>query len=336
MTNEEQQSTASAGSVKTILSNAAIQAAQQTSGEEDTRERSYRDVLKNVSLKFEADNPKETNVRQKRKKAAEKLDANVLFDGKPALDHRSMEKESTVSTQPAPSSEALGNHSKANGKRLKLDLKSNQENQPVDPTSPLGLLHEEKVIVRSKPPIPPKPDVRTLPVSSQGQHKVSGAPATPHTKGKKQQVTEAHNAHTVQKLLAQNEQMRLELSELRSSLAAERNAVRVLRAQNESDLRKTKSECKKLQEALQHQKRHTQAQGQCTSAPVGGGTPAKRAHRGSSEQQDPHGGWTSETRGPHQQQCCLEVLKLNQEISALRETNKFLEEKYQVSGALMS
>ncbi|XP_050068072.1 protein lava lamp isoform X2 [Anopheles maculipalpis] len=126
--------------------------------------------------------------------------------------------------------------------------------------------------------------------------------------------------------------MRLELSELRSSLAAERNAVRVLRAQNESDLRKTKSECKKLQEALQHQKRHSSAQTQCQNVSVSGGTPAKRPHRGSAEQEPQGGGWASETRGPHhQQQCCLEVLKLNQEISALRETNKFLEEKYQIS-----
>ncbi|XP_049284250.1 restin homolog isoform X1 [Anopheles funestus] len=336
MANEEQQFNATTGTVKTILNNASL-TEQQLSSEENAR--SYRDVVKNASANSDAEHtgngaqPKATNVRQKRKKASEKQDANLILDGKPSIDHRSvMDKESTVSSQPAPSSEALGNLSKANGKRLKLDLKTNQEQHTVDPTSPLGLLHEEKVIVRSKPPIPPKPDVRTIQASSQGQHKATVSPATPHTKGKKQQVTEAHNAHTVQKLLAQNEQMRLELSELRSSLAAERNAVRVLRAQNESDLRKTKSECKKLQEALQHQKRHTQAQGQCQSVTVGGGTPAKRAHRGSAEQQEPHGGWTSETRGPHhQQQCCLEVLKLNQEISALRETNKFLEEKYQIS-----
>ncbi|XP_052891027.1 protein lava lamp isoform X2 [Anopheles moucheti] len=333
MANKDQQFNGSTGSVKTIL-NSATPTEQHLSSEDNAR--SYRDVVKNASLKCDVEhterggNPKETNVRQKRKKTSEKQDANVFVDGKPSLDHRAMGKESTVSTQPAPSSEALGNLAKANGKRLKLDLKTNQEHQTSDPTSPIGLLHEEKVIVRCKPPIPPKPDVRTIQASSQGQQKATVSPATPPTKGKKQQVTEAHNAHTVQKLLAQNEQMRLELSELRSSLAAERNAVRVLRAQNESDLRKTKSECKKLQEALQHQKRHTQ--GQCPSVSVGGGTPAKRAHRGSAEHQEPQGGWASETRGPHhQQQCCLEVLKLNQEISALRETNKFLEEKYQIS-----
>uniref|UniRef100_A0A182SW26 JAKMIP_CC3 domain-containing protein n=1 Tax=Anopheles maculatus TaxID=74869 RepID=A0A182SW26_9DIPT len=332
MANDEQQSNATTGSVKMITNNAP-QMEHKVNGEEDTVSKTG---IKNGSGKEEpaehSDHPKEPSVRQKRKKVCEKRTPGVdTIDSKPSLDHRSVGKESVEATHPAPSSEALGNLSKANGKRLKLDLKSNQEHH--EPTSPVGLLHEEKVIVRSKPPIPPKPDVRTMQGTCQGtsQPKVTGSPATPHTKGKKQQVTEAHNAHTVQKLLAQNEQMRLELSELRSSLAAERNAVRVLRAQNESDLRKTKSECKKLQEALQHQKRHTHAQTQCPSVSLGGGTPTKRAHRGSAEQDQPQGGgWTSETRGPHQQQqCCLEVLKLNQEISALRETNKFLEEKYQ-------
>ncbi|XP_041767398.1 protein lava lamp-like [Anopheles merus] len=319
----EQPTSVSAGTVETMLKNASTsEQVAKNEGKADTAE--Y------------CDNVKETNVRQKRKKASEKIDASGVTDVKPPLDHRSVGKESIVSSHPAPSSEAMGNLSKANGKRLKLDLKTHPEQQhKPEPTSPLGLLHEEKVIVRSKPPIPPKPDVRTIPAPSQGQQRVSISPTgTPQAKGcKKQQVTEAHNAHTVQKLLAQNEQMRLELSELRTSLAAERNAVRVLRAQNESELRKTKSECKKLQEALQHQKRHSQAQ--CQSVSVGGGTPAKRAHRGGSGEHELTSGWGSESRGQqqqqHQQQCCLEVLKLNQEISALRETNRFLEEKYQIS-----
>ncbi|XP_050087119.1 uncharacterized protein LOC126572107 [Anopheles aquasalis] len=226
------------------------------------------------------------------------------------------EQEPVSITEPAPSSAALGNLAKANGKRLKLDIKSNMEqgtaSRSPDP-QPGGLLHGEKVpIVRSKPPIPPKPVV-------------------PGNRARKQQIVETQNAHTVQKLLAQNEQMRLELSELRSSLAAERNAVRSLRAQNESDLRKTKAECKKLQEALQHHKRNVASQ-QCQSEQrtAGAAVPAKRAHRGSAEQQD--GGWLpGSCTDSRQHQQGLEVLKLNQENSALRETNKFLEEKYQIS-----
>lgn len=127
------------------------------------------------------------------------------------------EQEPVSATEPAPSSAALGNLAKANGKRLKLDIKSNVEqgtaNRTPEPQPQVGggLLHGEKVpIVRSKPPIPPKP-------------------AVPANRARKQQLVETQNAHTVQKLLAQNEQMRLELSDLRSSLAAERNAVRSLR-----------------------------------------------------------------------------------------------------------
>ncbi|XP_053670856.1 protein lava lamp isoform X2 [Anopheles nili] len=281
--------------------------------------------------KNEMVNLKETNVSLKRKKVSGKISSN----DQAVVESSGAKVVATV--QSTPSSEALGNLSKANGKRLKLDVRNHQEQlastglNADEPTTSLGLLHGEKVIVRNKPPIPPKPDVRTMQPQvppAQGQHR-----ATAQSKGKKHQVTEAQTAHTVQKLLAQNEQMRLELSELRSSLAAERNAVRVLRAQNESDLRKTKSECKKLQEALQHQKRHGGVQCPSTGAP-GGVTSAKRPNRGSTEQDNPQTGWGTESRAQHQQhqqQCCLEVLKLNQEISALRETNRFLEEKYQIS-----
>ncbi|XP_052869777.1 uncharacterized protein LOC128275344 isoform X2 [Anopheles cruzii] len=211
----------------------------------------------------------------------------------------------------APSSSALGNLSTANGKRLKLDIKDHGGAAIITPAP----LHGDKpTVVRSKPPIPPKPDANRTP---------SGKGVATGARPKKQQVTESHNAHTVQKLLAQNEQMRLELADLRSSLAAERNAVRVLRAQNEADLRKTKAECKKLQEALQHHKRNVAAQ-TVPPAPAGG-LPAKRTRE---HELLPGLAGQEVARGGHQP---LEVLKLNQELSALRETNRFLEEKYQIS-----
>lgn len=196
---------------------------------------------------------------------------------------------------------------------------SSQKRMKMDP------LHGEspvKVVV-SKPPIPPKPDVAKAP----------SPPAT--TKSKKHVVSEAHNALTVQKLLAQNEQMRLEINELRTSLATERGAVRVLRAQNESDLRRSKTECKKLQEALSHQKRNSAATNQsCTTT-----TKPKPANRSEGEQQSSSAAsCSSSSNGGHNQQSThalhqlnLDVLKLNQELSALRETNKFLEEKIQIS-----
>lgn len=71
-----------------------------------------------------------------------------------------------------------------------------------------------------------------------------------------------------------------------------------------------------MQEALSHQKRNA------TSAPAN--TPAaKRPNRTTSAEEQ------SGQSSLHQLN--LEILKLNQELSALRETNKFLEEKIQVS-----
>lgn len=87
-------------------------------------------------------------------------------------------------------------------------------------------LNSDSKIVASKPPIPPKPDA-SKPSAHHTNSSISSEKGS--GKSKKQVVNDAHNALTVQKLLAQNEQMRLEISDLRSNLAQERNAVRVLR-----------------------------------------------------------------------------------------------------------
>lgn len=101
-----------------------------------------------------------------------------------------------------PSSTVSVNTGNSSNKRMKMDP-----------------LNSDSKVVASKPPIPPKPDATK---STHHSEKSTG-------KSKKQVVSEAHNALTVQKLLAQNEQMRLEINDLRSNLATERNAVRVLR-----------------------------------------------------------------------------------------------------------
>lgn len=104
------------------------------------------------------------------------------------------------------------------------------------------------------------------------------------------------------------------------------------RAQNESDLRRTRTENKKLQEALSHQKRHSTS-GATPTSPTSSAPPPKRPNRtggvGSSatSSDEIHGQVTTTTI----HQLNLDILKLNQELSAMRETNKFLEEKIQVS-----
>lgn len=197
-----------------------------------------------------------------------------------------------------PSSMAGVNPGSSSNKRMKMDP-----------------LNSDSKIVASKPPIPPKPDATR---STHHNEKSTG-------KSKKQVVSEAHNALTVQKLLAQNDQMRLEINDLRSNLATERNAVRVLRAQNESDLRRTKTECKKLQEALSHKKRNGAIQTSSISAAPAPKRPHRTGGGGGSASADDNVGQVMIN------QLNLDILKLNQELSAMRETNKFLEEKIQIS-----
>jgi hypothetical protein len=96
-------------------------------------------------------------------------------------------------------------HSKVvNGsKRMRIDCNT---------TATLSLSAEAKVI--NKPPIPPQ----------KAAEMASKAPPKPPIRKKR-----LMEAETVQKLIAQCEQMRLEISELKVSLASEKNAVRVLR-----------------------------------------------------------------------------------------------------------
>ncbi|XP_055539946.1 protein lava lamp isoform X2 [Wyeomyia smithii] len=209
-------------------------------------------------------------------------------------DHQSrVLKQSDAENIPPPASTVISAAGFSSSKRIKIDPQVDGK------------------IVASKPPIPPKPETGTR---SAQQQLGTG-------KSKKHAVCETQNALTVQKLLAQNEQMRLEINELRASLATERGAVRVLRAQNETDLRRSKNECKKLQEALTHQKRSSTAN---TLA-------HKRSNRSaSSSAEDRHSVQSGHTAS-YVHQLNLDILKLNQELSAMRESNKFLEDKIQIS-----
>uniref|UniRef100_A0A1Q3FZD5 Putative pftaire-interacting factor 1a n=1 Tax=Culex tarsalis TaxID=7177 RepID=A0A1Q3FZD5_CULTA len=258
--------------------------------------KSAEEVPENVAIK--CDSEREVNSLKRKSVAVNQATCDNAAEVEEPTYAAVLKQSDKENTQPA---ETAASH-----KRMKMDP-----------------LHGEPVkLVVSKPPIPPKPDVAKAP----------SPPAA--SKSKKHVVSEAHNALTVQKLLAQNEQMRLEINELRTSLATERGAVRVLRAQNESDLRRSKTECKKLQEALSHQKRNSAAGTQsCATVtrkppnrPEGeqqGNSNSAAASSGSSS----NGG--QQTQALHQLN--LDVLKLNQELSALRETNKFLEEKIQIS-----
>ncbi|XP_055601529.1 janus kinase and microtubule-interacting protein 3-like isoform X2 [Uranotaenia lowii] len=245
-------------------------------------------------------------------------DSIVKTDSEKEVNSLKRKKEPSMcqSTEAEPTYASVLKHSdKENAQAIPTGItngaSSSNKRMKMDPLNSGGKL------VASKPPIPPKPDAAKL-LAAAGTNQLS--------KSKKSVVTEAQNAVTVQKLLAQNEQMRLEIGELRANLATERNAVRVLRAQNESDLRRSKTECKKLQEALTHQKRNV------VSTPS-----AKKPNRGDEssgsgnglDSGSGHGSQAAQSN--HPQSSHLDVLKLNQELSALRESNRFLEEKIQIS-----
>lgn len=84
---------------------------------------------------------------------------------------------------------------------------------PISVTKP-NMKIDPKIV--AKPPLPPKPVTSKRSVGT-------SAPKL------KQKVEENNAATTVQKLSAQTEQLRLEIAELKSALAAEKSAVRGLR-----------------------------------------------------------------------------------------------------------
>ncbi|XP_036322340.1 restin homolog isoform X2 [Rhagoletis pomonella] len=133
---------------------------------------------------------------------------------------------------------------------------------------------------------------------------VSTAAPPPRLKRKLQE-----NVQTIQKLNALTEQLRLEINELKSSLTTERGAVRVLRAQNESETRKWKNEVKRLQNAVELLKKNN-------TLPLVG---AKKATDAGSENL-PNASTTGNVTN-------YEVQRLTNEVIALKEANRALEEK---------
>ncbi|KMZ04823.1 rootletin isoform X4 [Drosophila simulans] len=117
------------------------------------------------------------------------------------------------------------------------------------------------------------------------------------------------NMDTIQKLNALTEQLRLEVNELKSSLITERGAVRALRAQNDADSRRWKSEVKKLQHTLEMAKKSNGIKKAIESGP--------------------------ESSGAHVTADGLinyEIQRLTNEIAVLKEANRNKEEKTQIMG----
>ncbi|XP_050341424.1 putative leucine-rich repeat-containing protein DDB_G0290503 isoform X2 [Bactrocera neohumeralis] len=122
------------------------------------------------------------------------------------------------------------------------------------------------------------------------------------------------NVQTIQKLNALTEQLRLEINELKSSLTTERGAVRVLRAQNEAETRKWRNEVKRLQNSLENLKKNT-------TLPLIGAKKATDAANENLTNASVAGITTN-----------YEVQRLTNEVNALKEANRALEEKKMING----
>ncbi|GAB0092302.1 hypothetical protein DMENIID0001_072920 [Sergentomyia squamirostris] len=162
-------------------------------------------------------------------------------------------------------------------------------------------LKVEDKVVTAKPPLPPRPEKL---------NQVKIAPKSDKVK----RIAEENKATLVHKLNAYAEQLRLEVTDLKSALITERNAVRALRAQIEANTRRAKVETKKHQEALLRK----------ISIPA---TSGKKSTTASVLKKDDT---PSTTTVGVECSLLLDTGKLNQEISILRDANKCLEEKFQV------
>ncbi|KAL9873185.1 PFTAIRE-interacting factor 1A isoform 2-T5 [Glossina fuscipes fuscipes] len=170
---------------------------------------------------------------------------------------------------------------------IKADNASNSEAYPAN-----KLEKSEKII--GKPPLP-NSALKQVPQTNTFVQ-------PPRLKRKLQE-----NVQTIQKLNALTEQLRLEINELKTNLTTERGAVRVLRAQNEAETRKWKTEVKKLQNALELFKK--------TNATIA----LKKNENINNE--------TMMTSTNASSLVHYEIQRLTAEINNLKEANKTLEEK---------
>ncbi|XP_059219626.1 ras guanine nucleotide exchange factor R isoform X2 [Stomoxys calcitrans] len=186
--------------------------------------------------------------------------------------------------------------------RGKLILKENQSvANEQGSVPPRGNAAGKQEKLAAKPPLPPHTPNKTMP-SETNAPKVVAAPPPPRLKRKLQE-----NVQTIQKLNALAEQLRLEINELKSNLTTERGAVRVLRAQNEAETRKWKTEVKKLQNVVEHLKKNGASRKSETNSTSNAEILPQAAAVG---------GLVN-----------YEIQRLTNEVNALKEANKALEEK---------
>ncbi|XP_063708386.1 LOW QUALITY PROTEIN: uncharacterized protein LOC134837008 [Culicoides brevitarsis] len=217
---------------------------------------------------------------------------DCLFNPDSDLKNNVSKKRNTIIVSPVkPVKRKKNEDSPVNHKKIE----SSPKIAPITKLPSKDMKIEPKIV--AKPPLPPKPSI--VAAGQKIQKSFSTPGSTPKMKRK---VEEANNATLVQKLSAQSEQLRLEISLLKTALSQEKNAVRALRAQNEAESRRLKQDIKRLQDTIQNQKTSSLKKG-LAPAPAKGNTETHQA----------------------------EIARLNHEIVTLREAFKSLDDKYQSS-----
>ncbi|XP_055856980.1 uncharacterized protein LOC129919902 isoform X2 [Episyrphus balteatus] len=214
--------------------------------------------------------------------------------------------------------------------KLSGDLLAGAKSAPTTPTQqqqqqPLIQITKATERGHSRAPPTPSPRVAEKIIMLQQKHQQSQSP-TPQQQQQqkvppprlKRKLEE--NVLTIQKLNAQTDQMRLEIAELKAHLGTEKGAVRVLRAQNESESRKWKNEVKKLQNAIELMRKVKKSKDEACA------------------------NWTGSSSNHSTASCSTaasnsakdvnltnhELQRLTNEITSLKDANRNLEEKLQL------
>lgn len=154
------------------------------------------------------------HLKRKKNVVISNSDPKGHINNKELMNHKKNESSPTNTAKNRPSTD------------MPMAVAKKIEISPILTTMKISNMKIEPKLM-SKPPLPPKPQL-----AQKQKSPVPSMPVAPNTgsvQKMKRKVEEVSNASLVQKLSAQSEQLRLEISNLKTALSQERNAVRGLR-----------------------------------------------------------------------------------------------------------
>ncbi|XP_055908249.1 restin homolog isoform X2 [Eupeodes corollae] len=212
--------------------------------------------------------------------------------------------------------------------KLNSDLIAAAKSAPTTPTQQPASLQIRAERAHSRTPAP-SPRVAEKIIMLQQKQQQSQSPTPQQQQQQQQKVPPPRlkrkleeNVLTIQKLNAQTDQMRLEIAELKAHLGTEKGAVRVLRAQNESESRKWKNEIKKLQNAMELMRKVKKSKDEACANWTSSNHHSTAASSSLA---------TTSSSAKDVNQMNHELQRLTNEITSLKDANRNLEEKLQMS-----